>query len=246
MCQLRVFLQHVSDSRSGSHAAGNQLLRAGDDTVNDSAPFFSGRGTTLKTNSSYSNSGLNTLTILVDTFQSLGVKSHKTLRDLFNLGLIVFCSTQGCAEPTAACFTTGWWVHCACLCVTWSSRGRSQKAGMYLAHSTRTSSCCFMDSQTSVIVAIFLVLMSPFRMGAGEVICARRHSCKPAHLSQVMKDRQIRSNPHLSRQNVRLDEGIDGRKTAVLVAGPPGADSVSFILDSCRHIYSIISPFSII
>lgn len=60
------------------------------------------------------------------------------------------------------------------VCHTWSSRGRSQKAGMYLAHSTRTRSCCFMDSHTSVMVAIFLVRMSPLSMGAGEVIWPRQ------------------------------------------------------------------------
>lgn len=54
--------------------------------------------------------------------------------------------------------------------LTWSSSGRSQNAGMYLAHSTRTSSCCFMDSHTSVTAAIFLFRMSPLSMGAGDVI----------------------------------------------------------------------------
>ncbi len=42
---------------------------------------------------------------------------------------------------------------------------------MYLAHSTSTSSCCFIDSHTSVIVATFFVLMSPFKIGPGDEIC---------------------------------------------------------------------------
>lgn len=37
--------------------------------------------------------------------------------------------------------------------VTWSSRVSSQKQGMYLAHSTSISSCCFIDSHTSSAVA---------------------------------------------------------------------------------------------
>lgn len=65
-------------------------------------------------------------------------------------------------------------VHCVRVCPTWSSRARSQKAGMYLAHSTRTRSCCFMDSHTSVMAAIFLVRMSPLIMGAGDEIWARQ------------------------------------------------------------------------
>lgn len=65
-------------------------------------------------------------------------------------------------------------------------------------------------------------------MGTGDVICTGEHSCKPA----VTKGSLVYSRPHLSRQNVRLNECIDGRQAAVLVAGPPGADSVSFVLYS--------------
>lgn len=36
---------------------------------------------------------------------------------------------------------------------TWSSSGRSQKTGKYLAHSTSTNSCCFIDSTISLLVA---------------------------------------------------------------------------------------------
>lgn len=57
--------------------------------------------------------------------------------------------------------------------LTWSSRRSSQKAGMYLAHSTRTSSCSFIDSHTSVMLAIFLARMSPLIPEMGEVICRR-------------------------------------------------------------------------
>lgn len=39
--------------------------------------------------------------------------------------------------------------------VTWSSNGSSPKAGMYLAHSTNTSNCCLIESQTSPTVAAF-------------------------------------------------------------------------------------------
>ena len=34
-----------------------------------------------------------------------------------------------------------------------------------------------MDSHTSVIVAIFLVLMSPFNIGEGDVIYTEKHRC---------------------------------------------------------------------
>lgn len=54
--------------------------------------------------------------------------------------------------------------------LTWSSRGSSQKAGMYLAHSTSTSSCSFMDSHTSAMLAIFFARMSPLIPETGEVI----------------------------------------------------------------------------
>lgn len=45
---------------------------------------------------------------------------------------------------------------------------------MYLAHSTRTRSCCFMDSQTSVMQAIFFPRMSVFSMVTDEVIYKRK------------------------------------------------------------------------
>lgn len=74
---------------------------------------------------------------------------------------------------------------------TWSSRGSSQKAGMYLAHSTSTSSCSFMDSHTSAMLAIFFARMSPLIPETGEVIWgemkenagegwAAPHALKPA------------------------------------------------------------------
>lgn len=43
---------------------------------------------------------------------------------------------------------------------TWSSKGSSVKGGMYLAHSTSIRSCCFIESQTSVMLAIFLFEIS--------------------------------------------------------------------------------------
>jgi hypothetical protein len=58
--------------------------------------------------------------------------------------------------------------------LTWSSRRSSQKAGMYLAHSTRTSSCSFIDSHTSVMLAIFFARMSPLIPEMGEVIWRRQ------------------------------------------------------------------------
>jgi len=39
---------------------------------------------------------------------------------------------------------------------TWSSSGSSQKLGMYFAHSTKISSCCFIESQMSSSDAVFL------------------------------------------------------------------------------------------
>ncbi len=116
----------------------------------------------------------------------------------------------------------GWWVTrmsiqlctlCLCMSLTWSSRGRSQKAGMYLAHSTNTSSCCFMDSHTSVMLAIFLVLMSPFSIGAGEVIWTRdradmKSSDAQLHVINPSLMRCVES--YLSWQYVCLDECIDG------------------------------------
>lgn len=45
---------------------------------------------------------------------------------------------------------------------------------MYLAHSTRTNSCSFMDSHTSVMLAIFFARMSPLIPEMGEVICGRQ------------------------------------------------------------------------
>jgi len=58
--------------------------------------------------------------------------------------------------------------------LTWSSRGSSQKAGMYLAHSTSTSSCCFMDSHTSEMLAIFFPRMSPLITETGDDIWKER------------------------------------------------------------------------
>lgn len=49
---------------------------------------------------------------------------------------------------------------CALKSATWSSRVNSLKAGMYLAHSTRIRSCCFILSQTSFMLAICFVLRS--------------------------------------------------------------------------------------
>jgi len=43
---------------------------------------------------------------------------------------------------------------------TWSSSGRSQKLGMYFAHSTRMRSCCFMESQMSSNDAVLLCATS--------------------------------------------------------------------------------------
>lgn len=48
---------------------------------------------------------------------------------------------------------------------TWSSSGSSQKPGIYLAHSTSTKSCCFIDSQTSLTPAIFLTFISVLAPG---------------------------------------------------------------------------------
>lgn len=56
---------------------------------------------------------------------------------------------------------------------TWSSRGSSQKAGMYFAHSTNTRSCCFMDSHTSLMVAIFFMAMSVLCTGLRDKYCER-------------------------------------------------------------------------
>ena len=47
-----------------------------------------------------------------------------------------------------------------CNKITWSSSGSSLKTGMYFAHSTKKSSCCFIDSQTSLMVAILLLFKS--------------------------------------------------------------------------------------
>jgi hypothetical protein len=47
---------------------------------------------------------------------------------------------------------------------------------MYLAHSTSTSSCSFMDSHTSAMLAIFFARMSPLIPETGEVICERQGS----------------------------------------------------------------------
>lgn len=58
--------------------------------------------------------------------------------------------------------------------LAWSSKGSSQKAGMYLAHSTSTSSCCFMDSHTSEMLAIFFPRMSPLSTGTGVDIWKER------------------------------------------------------------------------
>lgn len=58
---------------------------------------------------------------------------------------------------------------------TWSSRGSSQKAGMYFAHSTSTRSCCFMDSHTSLMVAIFFMAMSVLCTGLRDKYWKRNH-----------------------------------------------------------------------
>lgn len=58
---------------------------------------------------------------------------------------------------------------------TWSSRGSSQKAGMYFAHSTSTRSCCFMDSHTSLMVAIFFMEMSVLCTGLRDKYWKRKH-----------------------------------------------------------------------
>lgn len=96
-----------------------------------------------------------------------------------------------------------------CVCPTWSSRGRSQKAGMYLAHSTRTRSCCFMDSHTSVMAAIFLVRMSPLSMGVGDEIWARQPCVGEALLTASVDECRL-CLPYLSREDVSLDECVDG------------------------------------
>lgn len=53
--------------------------------------------------------------------------------------------------------------------ITWSSRGSSPKAGMYLAHSTNTNSCCLIESHMSPTVADFSSDMSA--RPTGVVIC---------------------------------------------------------------------------
>lgn len=66
---------------------------------------------------------------------------------------------------------------------TWSSSGSSQKHGMYFAHSTRMSSWCFIDSQTSSSDANFLDgMLLVFRGGA---ICIRKH--KERHVGNTDK-----------------------------------------------------------
>ena len=50
---------------------------------------------------------------------------------------------------------------------TWSSSGSSQKHGMYLAHSTKTNSCCFILSHISFMLAIFLLA----RLGSVKATC---------------------------------------------------------------------------
>lgn len=37
-------------------------------------------------------------------------------------------------------------------------------------------------------------------------------------------------------QDLCLQERVDGGQAAVLIAGPPSADSVTFILDSCEEV----------
>lgn len=75
--------------------------------------------------------------------------------------------------------------------LTWSSRRSSQKAGMYLAHSTRTSSCSFMDSHTSVMLAIFFARMSPLIPEMGEVIYRRQENAEggtfPLHFPSLAR-----------------------------------------------------------
>lgn len=50
--------------------------------------------------------------------------------------------------------------------VTWSSSGSSPKAGIYLAHSTKTSNCCLIESQRSPTLADFCSDMSAIPTGA--------------------------------------------------------------------------------
>lgn len=51
-------------------------------------------------------------------------------------------------------------IRCSLACArsndTWSSKGNSQNTGIYFAHSTRTRSCCFIDSTISLLVASLL------------------------------------------------------------------------------------------
>lgn len=54
---------------------------------------------------------------------------------------------------------------------------------MYLAHSTRTSSCSFIDSHTSVMLAIFFARMSPLIPEMGEVICGRQGNAEHGRFS---------------------------------------------------------------
>ena len=54
--------------------------------------------------------------------------------------------------------------------LTWSSKGSSQKQGIYLAHSTSISSCCFIESQTSSVLAILFCDRSLHDIAAGELI----------------------------------------------------------------------------
>lgn len=118
---------------------------------------------------------------------------------------------------------TGWWMTrvsmslcalCLCMGLTWSSKGRSQKAGMYLAHSTKTNSCCFIDSHTSVMVAIFLVRMSPLSIGAGDVIytgkCIYEVIWGLVTVTVDMSPKHDVRPPYLSWQYVCLDECVDG------------------------------------
>lgn len=115
------------------------------------------------------------------TTNSLHDEGHKTHADVYLLcAAFTDSMPMRCHQPHygfnwlmsyQSVDATVYTVH---VCPTWSSRGRSQKAGMYLAHSTRTKSCCFMDSHTSVMAAIFLVRMSPLSMGAGDVIWPRQ------------------------------------------------------------------------
>lgn len=166
-------------------AWANELPRTGDHTVNDSGLFFvfCEEEYNFKISSSYSNPGFKHINYY--GWRVEGLSDVKKQQQRFFMNSLQSLSLYQCA-PAAHSMVLGWWVTysslwvsiqlcalCLWMSLTWSSRGKSQKAGMYLAHSTNTKSCCFMDSHTSVMVATFLVLMSPLSIGAGEVIYTR-------------------------------------------------------------------------